>query len=149
MSDPIRVRSAARGWATRASKALYSICKATEVDKDELSDALDEFDRRIATLDEAQSHVELEIDEQQLESDIEAAADFRSKTRIPRILGGKLLAKLLSPSSDDKLTSESKASVEAKLPKLVLPKFSGEVTEWTTFWDQFCVAVDNRLACCY
>ena len=31
----------------------------------------------------------------------------------------------------------SLANPKAKLPKLVLPKFRGEITQWQTFWDSF------------
>ena len=30
---------------------------------------------------------------------------------------------------------------KAKLPKLTLPKFAGDPTEWTTFWDSFSSAI--------
>ena len=35
-------------------------------------------------------------------------------------------------------------STQAKLPKLNLPKFSGDLTEWTTFWDLYKVAVHGN-----
>ena len=35
-------------------------------------------------------------------------------------------------------------AVEAKLPKLELPCFSGEVTMWTSFWEQFVAALDDN-----
>ena len=35
--------------------------------------------------------------------------------------------------------------MKPKLPKLTLPKFKGELTSWTTFWDPFKSTVhDNR-----
>ena len=30
---------------------------------------------------------------------------------------------------------------KAKLPKLTLPKFTGDATKWTTFWDSFSSAI--------
>ena len=35
----------------------------------------------------------------------------------------------------------AKTSSKAKLPKLTLPKFAGDPTEWTTFWDSFSSAI--------
>ena len=32
-----------------------------------------------------------------------------------------------------------------RLPKLTLPKFSGDPTKWTTFWDSFNSAVNENL----
>ena len=33
---------------------------------------------------------------------------------------------------------------QSKLPKLVLPKFKGDITLWKTFWDSLCSAVHNN-----
>ena len=50
---------------------------------------------------------------------------------------------MLSEKSDAVSQSGSQASVEAKLPKLELPLFDGEPTDWTSFWDQFAAIVDS------
>ena len=36
--------------------------------------------------------------------------------------------------------------VQAKLPKLTLPRFRGEITHWITFWDSYNSAVHNNPA---
>ena len=36
--------------------------------------------------------------------------------------------------------------VKAKLPKLILPRFRGDVTKWTSFWDSFKSAVHENEA---
>ena len=38
----------------------------------------------------------------------------------------------------------AKTSSKAKLPKLTLPKFAGDPTEWTTFWDSFSSAIQFK-----
>ena len=45
-------------------------------------------------------------------------------------------------STSDKAAS-SKTEQSAKLPKLELPKFSGDVLNWISFWDQFTAVVHN------
>ena len=77
MSATTKARTSAQGWATCASNKLETICTSTPVDKTELSDAVEEFDKRLAALDEAQSKVENEIDEAKLDDDIEAACQLR------------------------------------------------------------------------
>ena len=32
---------------------------------------------------------------------------------------------------------------EASLPKIEMPTFDGEVTQWQSFWDQFMAIIDN------
>ena len=47
-------------------------------------------------------------------------------------------------SSSSSSSRESKDRIEAKLPKLELPKFSGDVTQWQSFSDRFNAIIDNR-----
>ena len=89
-----------------------------------ITDAIDEFDKRVETLDQAQTEVEMAIDEVELEEDIAAAWDFREKCREPRVEAGRLLVKV----SRDRLSEHGSVSTteggrEASLPKLELPSF--------------------------
>ena len=58
----VKSRVAARGWATRASRNVESLCKTAGVGKVELSDAMDEFDKRLNTLDSIQSRLEVLVE---------------------------------------------------------------------------------------
>ena len=40
----------------------------------------------------------------------------------------------------------SATQVKAKLPKLILPKFWGDLTNWMSFWDSFESAVQKNLS---
>ena len=138
MSESVRSRMAARGWVTCVSLKLDELCNIRDIDNLELRDAIEELDRRLKTLDIAQSVVELELTVEQLEEDITVASEFRDKARVPRMHATKMMAARLperAPSEQDSMSVVS-AVVEAKLPKLELPTFSGDVTEWTSFWDQ-------------
>ena len=85
------------------------------------------------------------MDIEQLDQEIDSVGNFRDKVRIPRIEAGKLLGKTFdnkaNPGSDN--GSHISTTKEANLLKLELPTFSGEVTEWQIFWDQFCAVVNN------
>ncbi|XP_066958131.1 uncharacterized protein [Macrobrachium rosenbergii] len=88
-------RSATRGWMTHSSNALMDLLGDRELSKVELQDAVDDFDRRLAHLDEVQSVLELEIgDSQDLEEDIEYADKFRRQVRVPRIQAAQRLLAL-------------------------------------------------------
>ena len=146
-SEAVKTRTAARGWATRASNELKLFIDTTgggAVDFYVLNDLIDQFDQRLNSLDNAQSAVELELDESALEKDIKSAADFRNKVRVPRLAAGKIVAAASSsPVKTNQSEGNSQASVEAKLPKLELPTFSGDATQWEGFWDLFVAVVDN------
>ena len=142
-----RTRIAARGWVSRVSSKLDNLCQDPNVNLIELSDAISEFDIRINRLDDTQTAVELEIDMGDIERDINNAAAFRDRVRVPRVHAAQILASRSAEKVDNDVSVVSNGSgkaVEAKLPKLELPCFSGEVSMWTSFWEQFVAAVDDN-----
>ena len=140
-------RSAAKGWVTRQANALKTLLEKPEVTLIELQDAVEGFDQRLDSLDEVQSELELEIEDEYLEKDLDEADKFRTASRIYRIKASERLSELLKKDkSDDGNGSDMSASstnTKVKLPKLELPKFTGEVTEWQSFWDQFKSHIDD------
>ena len=46
-------------------------------------------------------------------------------------------------TSSGSVASNSSFSASVRLPRLELPKFKGELTEWQSFWDRFEALVDN------
>ena len=96
----------------------------------------------MSKLDDVQSEIEVELESDLLDDDLDKTAEFRMKSLIPRIKAAEKLLELYKKDDDDDSTNESSAAQE-KLPKLELPKFKGEVTEWQSFWDQFSSHVDN------
>ena len=114
----------------------------------ELQDAVEEFDRRLACLDDVQSTLELEWkDPKDLEEDIDNADKFRRQARVPRIKATQRLVDFAKarqeprPSESD--SDSSAIKVPVKLPKLELPKYTGVLTEWQSFWDRFEALVDG------
>ena len=95
MSETVRSRAAARGWVTRLSQKLENLCSRYDqktFNVIEINDAIEEFDKKLHNLDEAQSRVELEIDMSELENDIGDAADFRERVRQSRIKAATLIS---------------------------------------------------------
>ena len=83
-----RSRIAARGSITRSSKSLLALLDKPKSDVSclELEDAIDDFDKRLSTLDDVQSSLEVEItDSDELETDIEDAFEFRTNARLSRV----------------------------------------------------------------
>ena len=52
--------------------------------------------------------------------------------------------KELQPPGPSAAATPSSGSLTTKLPKLTLPSFSGEYTQWVSFWDQFTTLVDSK-----
>lgn len=147
-SELLRRRTAARGWLTRARRSLAEVFDSDDVDRSVLGDAVEEFDRRLSTLDEVQSEYELVCDD--MDTVIEEAADYRDNAREVRKEAIIVLVRIEKEEAREAASEASSMSSatragkpDVKLPKLVLPKFTGDVLEWQAFWDQFMAVVHN------
>ena len=149
MSSTTKQRISARGWLTRAARALSDLVHEN-ADKVALVEAIADFDKRMNALDNIQELIEVELDGDELLADIEKAADFRDVCRKQRTAAKRLLSDIsTTPAGDDvdcvsnHSASTQGCSREASLPKLELPTFSGDVTKWPSFWDQFTAVIDD------
>ena len=100
---------------------------------------LNEYDQKILTVCDV-ANIENEIEESQraVEKIMESKRkiDLKLKRRSNESSGQ-------NHESNASTSQEPKA--KARLPKLSLPKFRGDVTKWSTFWDSFQSAIhDNR-----
>ena len=148
MSDAARkTRVAARGWATRASTKLSVITSTKTVTSIELNFEIEQYDKRLNALDDAQSAVEREIDVEYLEADIDEAAVFRDRVLEARVQAATRLATIanqtLTEAPSEASGTGNTSTTEARLPKLELPVFCGDVTLWTSFWEQYQAVVHN------
>ena len=77
-----KAKAAAVGWLTRVSKKMDSLLvRYPPPTPSELVEALEEFDKRLARLEEVQTQIELEIVPDQLESYLDQADAARQKAR--------------------------------------------------------------------
>ena len=134
----LKRRTAAKGWLTRAVISLQILIADPDgTDEFTLSDAVQEFDKRLSTLDYVQSEIECDLPNEELDADIEAAANFRDSVRVCRMAAGILLRDMSAankpPQSADgdassvcgsvSNSSHDSKKVEARLPKLELQNF--------------------------
>ncbi|XP_064083097.1 uncharacterized protein LOC135199108 [Macrobrachium nipponense] len=144
-----RTRMTCRGWVTRASKVLSDLLESSTTTISQFEYAIKEYDQRLAKLDEVQEAIEIDIAEEELEQLLDEAHEFRTKSVQPRIQAEDQIRKLAAaaaaagPGSISGQSSSQESDVtNVKLPKLELPKFSGEVTQWQSFWDQYTSHID-------
>ena len=136
-----RARAVARGWVTRSVKTIQALDEKA-ADRVDVEEAIADFDARLVTLDEAQRAVEMELPDADLDADLDDAGIFRDKAKTARKKASRLLLKL-SPVIENESTVSENGQQAVKLPKLELPKFSGDIIEWQTFWDKFKATVDS------
>ena len=147
MSDELnRKRAACKGWVTRACGNIEKAVGDPNVTLTKLMAVMDDFDARLAKLDEVHDEFELNSrDESKLMEDINAAGEFRDKAMDKRGLATDKYNELYGgdvSGKGDNVTHVT-ASADIKLPKLNLPVFGGDVLQWPSFWDQFEANVDS------
>lgn len=54
------------------------------------------------------------------------------------------IKQLLRPTKDSATSSATGDSSGVKLPKLDVPSFNGNILNWQTFWEQFCISIHER-----
>ena len=82
--------------------------------------------------------------EDQLDEDLDITADFRERAMKHKIHACKLLHDMSKEEESASRSSQSQAGC-VKLPKLELEHFSGEITEWQTFYEKFTAMVREDL----
>lgn len=134
-------RRAARGWITRCISTAESLLKEEEVDVVALNSNKAELQARLDTLDSIQSELEIYFDDDEsMMSDIEKAGVFRDSAVM---VMDKITKCLLPKGQKEGSEGVSVCSQSLKLPKLDLPKFSGDVLKWQEFWECFQASVDT------
>jgi hypothetical protein len=144
--------SAKRGWATRESKTLTKLIVKADFTAIELHCAIQMFDKILDNVDNVQSELEILVEPDDLEGVIEEAAIWREEFNTVRVNAEikleELSEKKLAPAMPGLVAGHagpggSGGLKAARLPKLELPKFSGDVKDWTSFWDKFTAIVHN------
>lgn len=134
-------RGAAKGWVTRSFNKLQELLDDSTTSF-KLDAAVSIFDKRLANFDDLQPEVEVLMEEP---ADFEANMDETDKfLRDARKMRAQAAKRLKKASDDDDVASTtSKERSEVKLSRLELNKFSGDLTEWQSFWDRFEALIDK------
>ena len=133
-------RTALKGWVTRLTAQLTELCSDDRPDIEILADSITQLQSKLNNLDTVQSEIESKLPASELDADLEEAFNFKQKARLIKIKASSFLA-------DGKVSNEGKSdgSVSgAKLPKIELPKFSGNILEWCSFQEQFDSVIHNN-----
>ena len=119
--------------------------------------AIDEFDCRLKNLDDIQSQIETDAEESSLGDIIEEAFSYRQRQLEVKIKGEILYQRLVQKKDDIVMSDVVNTNVEsshrsrsnflgnARLPKLELPKFSGNFLEFNSFFDKF-IAITEKMS---
>lgn len=138
----LRARTAAKGWLTRAAAKLEALLERDDVASEdwryEAQVVEGDFIRRLDVFDTAQAAVESALDEDEVMKDVESSAAFRESFDGLRARCRRALSSTTADQDGaGSLSPSAASSCHLKLPKLSLPTFSGDVREWSLFWESF------------
>ena len=137
-----RRKIGAQGWLTRTVSKLEDAVSSKEVKKLPLSDLLAEFNKRLEDFDRAEAEYETALPDTDIAEAIEVAGDVRDKAVLSKLKAVQLLSEMESTEAGRVGSDCTSPSDKVRLPKLQLPKFSGDVLKWPQFWEAFVVTVD-------
>ena len=118
--------------------------------------ATDNFRTKLQELDALQEEIDINIlNEDELLADIDEAAGFREDKVKQLYLVEGLLRRIEQREQEARqreghvdagsnVGTVASTSSQLKLPKLVLPKFSGDPTTWNAFWDMISAHIHNN-----
>lgn len=145
----VRRRTATKGWLKRYTgnlKAFVDGEKPVQGNEKELGDALLQFEKKLEDYDKAQGEVETLTALENLDEEIDKAFLYITEIRQTYLSARGLLQPVqnsdgTSEHENDLLSVSSHQQQylqrHASLPKLQLPKFDGQFTEWQSWWDKF------------
>ena len=155
IAEAKKERKIARAHLTKHTSTLTSELEREDITLVELQSLLEEFSRKANKLEDAERNLEFFIDEAEIDEHIEEEGNFiadKNKVKQRALVKIKELepipdysAEVLSVHSSIHSSVDSQHLLsEAKLPKLILPRFSGDVFDWTSFYDAFMAHIGDK-----
>ena len=145
-----RVRGAHKASATKIMQQIAEIVRSERPVQTKLSCLRLALNEKFETIKALDVEVIDLIDDDGVVDDIERADEFKETIFSSLLSIDRLIEKLKPPpATKDSAVSEpsvhtSSSHPRVKLPKLQLRSFSGDLTQWTSFWDSFQSAVHNN-----
>ena len=131
---------------TKLSESMIEEAKYEEIEL-ELTESLKTFDSHVLELNNIQCELEALVSESEFDTVVDNFVEYTKIIQSSRPQALKLLK--ACQTEKDKLenletvSNLSTNTLSARLPKISLPLFSGNVKDWLPFWDQFKVLIHD------
>ena len=142
-----RLRGAVRSATTRLHTRIDHEIAMERPNVDVLEEYLEQLLARERTLIDYDREIEAETEMDHLEDEVNTALEYldsisERRTRIRRIL--RRNAEEGENASTVASENSMRRQQSVKLPKLVMERFTGDVSQWQSFWSQFETAIDKN-----
>ncbi|KAK0140453.1 hypothetical protein N1851_022575 [Merluccius polli] len=148
-----RKRRTIRSSTTKLLTRMEEEVSEEQPDCEKLREMLSVLSTKEEQLVDLDRGIEYETPTDELEAEIASTQDYqdriitwktRTKRRIER--SRESVSARVSDTSRDSVRSHNQQTV--KLPKLVIEKYSGEISQWQEFWSQYETAIHENDALC-
>ena len=149
-----RIRAGHRASATRTLMKVNEALTAETSDESKLLQLKLTLEEKLGTLKLLDGEIIDLIEEDALATEIEQADDYKSDiyaalVKIDKALKLISLAAIPTPAPTASPTHHEVPPIRVpepsvRLPKLSIKPFSGDLTQWTTFWDSFNSAIHEN-----
>ncbi|GFX01749.1 DUF1758 domain-containing protein [Trichonephila clavipes] len=147
-----RKRGTLRGVVTKQITELESDILIPDIAVEDLEESFRLLTERGEELKLIDSQIESLIEIDGIEAEFDIVEEYREKITCTRFKVLKLIQKIKESSTDNSwqnfnvsLNSSSRNEKERmKLPKLIIPKFYGEISDWLNFWNSFKSAIHEN-----
>ena len=147
MDELKKAKTGAARWLSRAANLCEELIpKISEVEVGTYDSTLDNFKKRLSAWEEKMVAVQEATNSEDQEELFESDASYIEKMEASKTALENAWRKAHSPSANQLSSAASSASsassAPVRLPKLDLPKFNGDVLEFSSFWQLFTASVD-------
>ncbi|GFQ73131.1 integrase catalytic domain-containing protein [Trichonephila clavata] len=153
-----RKRGCLRGAVTKQITKIESDILKPDITVEDLEESIELLTEGGEELKLIDSQIESLIQVDQIEVEFESIEEYKEKITRTRFKTRKLIQKIskgsnvnnswqdsnisLNSTSPDETQTKEKERI--KLPKLTIPKFYGEISEWLNFWNAFKSAIHEN-----
>ena len=141
VSRLVKQRGGHRAAITNLVKNVDFISASGEIDVDRLGEIKCELERQRDILTNYDAQIICEIDEHAIDKDVKEASEYAMRTSAAL----SKIRKLCSSSSSSPNHPVQSTHSQVKLPRIDLPKFSGNPLNWPYFWDLFKSTIHDRI----
>ena len=149
----VKQRSFARGYCTRLGNRLLDLCNDNNTQLPVLEEAKVKFCKKVRKLEDLQEQIEVLLTEEEVETELSEVAAYYDAKIHPASSAACVKIRTLQKAEEEESVSVASAAsstsctIDAKLPRIEIQKFSGGVKDWLEFWGLFKVTVEeNKLA---
>ena len=151
LSKKRNVRAGHRGSATKTITRANELFESEHPEIDRLRRVKLALTEKVDVLNRLDSEILEMVSAEEVAGEIEQSDEFKDGiydvlVKLDRLLVPATTTAVTTSPAPAVASHSSSASSQVKLPKLMIQPFSGELTEWTPFWESFRTAIHDNPA---